>query len=307
MGFKAMNGKFAVSAFAALTALSTMAACGGDDKEETKEDAGTGGGDDAGAKPATYDMNMTLVGVLDLQPVSASHEVELLSAETGAKLSPERKTTTAQGAGTFSFKDLSRDEGVWIHVTGYGPAGGGMSTYDSLSLGAPDSGDKLIRISTAGTATIAESTAKFTADMAKIAIGGAVYKTDATGKRIGAIGCAQVFLDDTTTLPTATDDPYSIRYVAATGLPAPLGDTAPALNKTLSGTAGGKFFIGNVSKGKHTFKVSMDGGKTFIKEAEKEIYIPFTRAEATGETKAFLVLIGLDLPAGMDPTPAGCP
>jgi hypothetical protein len=305
MGFKAMNGKFAVSAFAALTALSTMAACGGDDGGGDKADGSTPGGNDGGTQEETYDMDLTLVGVLDLQPVSAVHTVELLSAETGAVLSPKRETKTAQGAGTFSFADVSRKEGVWIHVVGNGPAGGGMSTYDSLSLSAPDSGDKLIRISTAGTATIAESTGKFTADQGKIAVGGAVYKTEASGKRVGAIGCAQIFIDDTTTLPSASDDPYSTRYVAATGLPAPLGDTAPALNKTLSGTAGGKFLIGNVSKGKHTFKVSMDGGKTFL--VEKEIFIPFTRAEATGETKAFLVLIGLDLPAGMDPTPAGCP
>jgi hypothetical protein len=305
MGFKAMNGKLLVSAFAAFAAMSTMAACGGDSKDDEKNDSGTPpGGNDAGADE-TYDMDLTLVGVLDLQPVAASHKVELLSAETGAALSPKRETMTAQGAGTFKFDDVSRKEGVWIHVVGNGPAGGGMSTYDSLSLSAPDSGDKLIRISTAGTATIAESTGKFTADMGKIAVGGAVYKTEASGKRVGAIGCAQIFIDDQTTLPSASDDPYSTRYVAATGLPAPLGDTAPALNKTLSGTAGGKFLIGNVSKGKHTFKVSMDGGKTFL--VEKEIYIPFTRAEATGETKAFLVLIGLDLPAGMDPTPAGCP
>lgn len=307
MGFKAINVKFVVSAFAALTALSTVAACGGSDDKEEKDSGTEPTGDAGGEKPKTYDMDLTLVGVLDLQPVAAVHKVELLSAETGQPFSPKFETNTAQSAGTFSFKSVPREGGAWIHVIGNGPAGGGMSTYDSLSLSAPDSGDKLIRISTAGTAMLAEGTAKFTADMDKIAIGGAVYKTDATGKRIGAIGCAQVFLDDTTTLPSASDDPYSIRYVAATGLPAPLGDTAPALNKTLSGTTGGKFFIGNVSKGKHTFKVSMDGGKTFIEGATKEIFIPFSRAEATGETKAFLVLIGLDLPAGMDPTPAGCP
>jgi hypothetical protein len=211
---------------------------------------------------------------------------------------------TAEGAGTFSFKKVSRKPGVWIHVIGAGPASVKESTYDSLSLSAPDSGDTLIRISTVGTASIAETTGKFTADKEKIAIGGAVYQIDNTGKRIGSVGCAQIFLDDNTTPPAEGADPLATRYVASSGLPAPLGTTSPAINKTLAGAAGGKFFIGNVSKGKHTFKASLDGGKTFI--AEAEIFIPFTRNEATGEFKNFLTLIALDVP-GKDPTPAGCP
>lgn len=315
MSSKKLSGTFVLSAFVAMTALSAAVSCGGDGGDpETKPDggstsggtAGTTGGGTTGGGSGPYDMDLTLVGVLDLKPVAAVHKVELLSAVTGLPLDPKAETMTADGAGTFSFKKVARDPGVWIHVIGAGPKTTTTSTYDSLSLSAPDSGDKLIRISTVGTASIAEKSGKFTADQTKIAIGGAVYQVDGTGKRIGSVGCAQVFLDDSTTPAAEGADDFATRYVASTGLPAPLGTASPALNKTLAGAAGGKFFIGNVPKGKHTFKVSMDGGKTFIKEAEKEIYIPFTRDEAAGDFKGFLTLIGLDVP-GKDPTPAGCP
>jgi hypothetical protein len=58
-----------------------------------------------------------------------------------------------------------------------------------------------------------------------------------------------------------------------------------------------------VVKGKHTLKVSLDGGKSFI--AEKSIYVPIARAEASSEFKAIQYFVGIDI-KGLNPTPASC-
>jgi hypothetical protein len=164
---------------------------------------------------------------------------------------------------------------------------------ESIHMTPPDSGENVIRISQVGTASTAEMTGNFVGKQDQVAIGGAVYRVDAKGKRIGSIGCARVYVDDEQHPSTTTDQ----RYIAANGLPT----TIDKLDKTLSS---GKFYFGNITKGKHTFKVSVDEGKNFI--ATLEVFVPLTRDDATGDFKNVLVLMGIDVP-GADPTPAGCP
>lgn len=313
MVLKTMKSSVLVSAFVAASSLA-LVACGDDGEKKDPVDNPDAGNGMPSDEP--YDLvDYTVVGVLDLNPVSAVHKVELLDVETAKPFDPPLTAMTAAGTGKFTIRGVpGGGKGAWIHVIGAGPASVSTSTYDSLSYGPRTSGETLIRISTVGTAEFAERTAAFKAKPDQIAIGGAVYTTNSQGRRTGAIGCAQIFLDNTTTLPTADGDPMTddatdpnvIRYVGTSGLPLPLGvseGTTKRLDKTLKDQ--GKFFIGNVSKGKHTFRASMDGGKTFI--GEQELNIPFSRSEATGEFKGFLALFGIDVKTDTNPQPASCP
>lgn len=286
MTLKMMKKKMLTSAFVALSAVAM--ACGGDDGDEKT------GGDGGGDKKETYDIDLTLISVLGQSEADAivqSHKVELINAETGKPFDPPVETMTQEGSGKFSFKAVPRSPASWIHVIGNGKDP--MSTYDSLSYSAPDSGEKFLRISTVGTAGVAEGTGGFKADPTKIAIGGAVYSVDDTGKRVGAIGCAEVMIDDK---PSPAED-VDQRYVASTGLPT----TLDKLKQTLGGQ--GKFYFGNVTPGMHTFSVKV-GGK--VLDQKLSLNVPFARNGATGPFQNVLVLIGIDIP-GPNPTPAGCP
>jgi len=74
------------------------------------------------------------------------------------------------------------------------------------------------------------------------------------------------------------------------------------LEQTLAGS--GRFYFGNLAKGEHTLKVSMDGGSTFI--AQRSIFVGKARQDASSPFKALLYLVGLDV-KGPNPTPASCP
>jgi hypothetical protein len=315
MSFKTMNGTLVMSAFVAITALSAAVSCGGDDPED-KPDSGSGtmggtadgGGTMGGSSNPDCtdgyrnDKMLTLVNVLAQDPsgfIAASHEVQLLDLETGMPLNPPVTTTTKTGTGQFTFKKVPCDAKTWIHVKGVGPKTDSMSTYDSLSLNAPDSGEVIIRISSAGTSTSAEATGGFTGKDDQVAIGGAVYTVDDSGKRTGSIGCATVYIDDQPH-PALTNDQ---RYIAVTGLPTPLDKQSKTLRS-------GKFYFGNVTTGPHKLKVSIDGGATFLTllggSKELSFSMPFARKDASSDLKSVLVLLGMDVP-GANPTPASCP
>jgi hypothetical protein len=205
-------------------------------------------------------------------------------------------------SGKFTISGVPcSQKNAWIHVTGSGTTKD--DTYDSLSLSAPDSKDDLIRISLVGTVATAESTGGFKSDPTKVAIGGAVYRVDSTGKRVGTIGCAQIYMDGDAHPKEGVDQ----RYVQ--GVLPTTWETRQKTERT------GKFYFGNVDKGEHTFKVSVDGGKTFLKLRPTEggenidalpVKVPFVRNDAKGPYKSFLVLFGIDVP-GADPTPSDCP
>ncbi|HEX6243221.1 MAG TPA: hypothetical protein VFZ61_20045, partial [Polyangiales bacterium] len=128
----------------------------------------------------------------------------------------------------------------------------------------------------------------------KVALSGAVYAVNDAGRRVGIVGCAQVFIDDQPHPAVSFDQ----RYNASNGLP-----TRPErLDRTLAGS--GRFYFANLTKGEHTLKVSMDGGKSFI--LERKILVSKVRGEASSPFKSLLYLVGLDV-KGTNPTPAGCP
>ncbi|HEX6246197.1 MAG TPA: hypothetical protein VFZ61_34975, partial [Polyangiales bacterium] len=180
----------------------------------------------------------------------------------------------------------------WLHATGVGSASQQESTYDAMTLWAPSSGDTLLRNSAVGTATTPELTGGFVPRPDHTAVWGAVYRVDATGKRIGTVGCAQIFLDDLPS-PASTADQ---RYI--------LGVLPTTIDRQVRTERSGRWFFGNIKPGRHTFKVSVDNGQTFI--AEKTVYVPLARENALSEYKAIMVNMGIDVP-GPDPTPADCP
>jgi len=316
MSFKTMNGTLVMSAFVAMTALSAAVSCGGSDDGDdnnTPDGGGTTGGDTGGGgdggtsnKDCTDGYRnpkmLTLVNVLAQDPsgfIATSHEVQLLDLDTGKPFDPPITTTTKAGTGQFTFQKVPCDAKAWIHVKGVGPKADSGSTYDSLSLNAPDSGEVIIRISSVGTADSAAATGGFVGKPDEVAIGAAVYTVDSTGRRTGSIGCAQVYIDDQPHPALENDQ----RYIAVTGLPTPLAKQ----DKTLRS---GKFYFGNVKPGSHKLKVSMDGGATFLTllggSKELSFNLPYARKDATSELKNVLVLMGMDVP-GADPTPASCP
>lgn len=306
---KKMSGVFAMAAFVAMTTAAGVS-CGGDDNEgggDTDAGGGDAGGGNAGGggtcegtRPA---RNLTLIQVLGSTAndfVATPHKIEVIDGD-GKALNPPI-TAMSDTSGKFTISGVPCEQkNAWIHVTGSGTTKD--DTYDSLSLSAPDSQDNLIRISLVGTVATAESTGGFKSDPTKVAIGGAVYRVDDTGKRVGTIGCAQIYMDGDAHPKEGVDQ----RYVQGV-----LPTTWEMRQKT---ERTGKFYFGNVDKGEHTFKVSVDGGKTFLKLRPTEggdlidalpVKVPFVRNDASGPYKSFLVLFGIDVP-GADPTPADCP
>src|SRR5688572_24153178 len=253
---KKMSGAFSITAFVALTAVAGWS-CGEED-EGGEPDSGTPGGQqgggDGGAAGGTGctdvrpDRTLTLIQVLGADEsafISAPHKVQTLKPD-GTQFDPPN-TAMSNNTGKFTLKGLPCDQGGWIHVIGSGTTD--ADTYDSLSLSAPDSGDNLIRISTVGTVATAETTGGFKSDMSKVAIGGAVYSVDSTGKRRpGGIGCAKVYVDGEAHPLEGVDQ----RYVSGV-----LPTTWANLQET---QRSGKFYIGNISKGKHKFMVKIGDG-----------------------------------------------
>jgi hypothetical protein len=113
---------------------------------------------------------------------------------------------------------------------------------------------------------------------------------DDSGRRVGGVGCVQVFLDNEPHPARGADQ----RYVAGV-----LPTTVDKLDHT---QLSGKFYFGNLSIGHHVLKVSADGGRTIL--AKKRFFIPRARQDATSAYKDVFTTIGIDVPAA-DPTP-GC-
>jgi hypothetical protein len=281
-----------------ITALALATACGdGGETASSPEDAGPSAPreGEGGAPPATIDIEGCVVPVLAStcnEGLSVPHQVQLLNAKTGEPL-PGFKTTSASG-GKYAFKGVPGDLEVAVHAIGVGPVSEPGSTYDTISVYVPNTGDTLLRVSSVGTAGLAAASADFTPADDRTPLSGTVYQVDASGKRIGQIGCAKIFLDGEPHPAISADQ----RYNASTGIPTSLR----RLDKTLANS--GRFYFGNVQKGPHKLKVSLDEGKTFI--AEREVFVGKSRAEANSPFKAVLYLVGIDV-MGPNPTPANCP
>lgn len=296
-----VNGIFWLSTLLATSAL-WGSACGGDGDVEGglqgKPDASTGDvvGDDSGpAKSPSFELEGCVVSVLATDcggGLPVPHEVELLDAKTGVAL-PGFKTTSASG-GKYSFKNVPGDVAIAIHALGVGPTTESGSTYDTVSFYVPNTGDNLLRVSSVGTAGLTGMAAGFTPADDRAALSGAVYQVDDSGRRIGAIGCAKIYLDDQPHPAPGLDQ----RYNASNGIPTAL----TKLDQTLAGA--GRFYIGNLTKGEHKLRVSLDDGKTFI--AERSVFLAMSRQEAASPFKSILYLMGIDV-KGPNPTRADCP
>jgi hypothetical protein len=220
------------------------------------------------------------------------HEVELLDAKTGAAL-PGFKTTSTSG-GRYAFKNVPGDVEIALHATGVGPVTESGSTYDTISFFSPNTGDNLLRVSSVGTAGLTGMAAGFTPAEDRAALSGAVYQVNDSGRRVGAIGCAKIYLDDLPHPAPGLDQ----RYNASSGIPT----TLARLDNTLAGA--GRFYIGNLTKGEHKLRVSLDDGKTFI--AERSVFLGRSRQEAGSPFKSILYLVGIDI-KGPNPTRPDCP
>jgi len=290
----------------ALLVLGAMSiGCGDDDDNKGNLDGGTlldasmnGGGDGGTTPTGTVDYEGTLVGILAMNtsaPIAASHQVEVLNNDTGAPLNPPITTVSAPVTGKISLKLPAGKNMLLIK-------GVGTDTYDTVIVNADTkTNDPLIRISNSGTLALAEGSGGFVSKPDRTPVTGSVYHAPG-GVRMGTVGCAKIFLDGKTVNDTESDQ----RYNAASGLPGKFECTAADVMCTpvQQTGSGGRFYIANMTPGRHTIKASIDNGATAI--AEASFFIPFTRSQATSTTKSVLVQIGLDVDRPANPTPAGC-
>lgn len=280
----------------AIMLMGALAVGCGDDKDDKGDgdkngDAGTGGG---GVKEWTGTLVAITADNADA-PILTPHKVSLLNSDTGEPLDPPVETMTSSQNGQATLP-IDREKNIAIYIEGVGPAGGAMSSYDTVMLNInPDSGDQLLRISSAGTLQIAEGSGGFQAKPDRAAVTGAVYFSP--GKvRKGAIGCAKIYIDGH---ENPEDHDFDQRYMAASS---PLPALLSAQDQT---SRRGQFYIGNMTEGEHTIKVSLDDGETFI--VEQTFFVPFSREEAKSPTKSVLMQLGLDVDTATNPTPASCP
>jgi hypothetical protein len=260
------------------------------------DDSGDGGGDTNGdgGTDTGKSYTSTLVGITATNadaPILVSHRVELLDGEE-KPLNPALVSMTSSVDGKVTLTPTA--DAKSIYVTGVGPAGGMTSTYDTIVANHNwDSGESLLRISSAGTLSVAETTGGFTANPDRAAVSGAVYWTTDGKQRKGAVGCAKLFLDGA----SAPDEDAAQRYVAMSGLPGKLADQP----HTFPGR--GQFYIGNLKTGNHTIKATLEDGTVL---GEKSFYVGKTRAMAASPTKSILYQIAIDITAPTNPTPATC-
>jgi len=304
------NSKFALipSALMVLGALAVGCGDDDDDKGTATPDAGSvldaslgdggGGGTDAGGGGGTSPgaltpFSGTLVSILAVDtsaPIATPHVVEILNAATGKSYVPAITGMTTAVTGAFTINAPADPVMIWIKGTGTDAT----ATYDTvIANGTRLSGDKLLRISNAGTAMSANGTGGFVSNPDRAALTGSIYWSQG-GARKGTIGCAKVYLDGKTSNDTDQDQLYN----AASGLPT----TYAMQQQTLKS---GRFYVANATVGTHKLKVSLDDGKTFIGN-EVTVNVPFARKDASSATKALLVQVGIDIEGAANPTLASC-
>lgn len=271
----------------------------GTDSGTTPPPGADGGTSDAGSNPPSNSGVPTLVSILAGDPsgfIATPHTIYGLMASNGQPLSPPLQVTTSPNDGTFAIPPLPSIPALplTLHAVGQGSATNPSGTFDALKLDYDASKDALLRIQTVGTATIVQTTGGYTAKSDRAELMVSVFYSDATGKRVGTVGCAKAFLDGDANAAAEAD----LRYVAASRLPTTLAQLPWTLRSK------GALWFGNISKGAHTLRVSIDDGASFL--AEVPFYVPITRAEALGEVKAVHIELDVDVP-GPNPTPASCP
>ncbi len=298
MDLKKIKGRAVMSAFVALSCVALSAGgCGDEDKPDGDGKTDAGDGDPDGGGGGTYDASLTLVHILDVDatdPILISHKIVALDA-TGKPLDPPIEATSEKGTGKFTLKGLPNGTPVSIYAQGVGPVGEADSTYDTIVMNFNRlSGDKLLRISNAGTLASVPASAGFTVRDDRASAAGGIYWAP-KGARRGTVGCAKVCIDGKT-----PPEDLAPRYVAAN---ANLPTTPDKQSKT---SRAGRFYVGNLTEGAHKIGASLDDCKTTLGN-DVEFFVPFSRAEATSPVKAMLVQLFIDLDVAANPTPKDCP
>jgi hypothetical protein len=303
MSLKMMKKTLLVSAIVAMGSVAAIG-CGDSSSDGDKDsgstggdkDAGGGGGeDDAGAGPATQSRGGTLVAITAADtsaPLLGGSKITVVNALTGEPLTPALTATTSAKDGTWKIDNIPTGTPYAFHVEGTGDDKTG--TYDSIigPVKATTPDDPLTRISSASTAAVAGATGGFTANQEMSALSGGIYVVR-DGKRVGAIGCAKVYIDD----EPHPAEKYDQRYINDNSLPTTLDKQQATLPNR------GTFFFGNLATGMHKMKVTVDDGKTFF--GETEIFVKLARKDAVSNYKAVLYQVGIDILDG-DKTPASC-
>jgi hypothetical protein len=290
-----MNCSLLASAFVVMSAI----ACGDDPEPSGGKDAGDMNEpeDDAGTEPedlpATRTASGTLVAITATDtsaPIKIPHKIVVLDAETDEPLGPKFQTMTSASDGTWEIKDIPRGRPTSLHIQGTATDG----TYDSVltNVTVTTADDALTRISSASTASVAGILSGFTPAQDKSALTVGVYHVR-NKKRLKVIGCTQAWLDDDPSQPPKEGD---LRYVGAGGLPTPISV------QDRTEVSRGAMLFANIAKGKHTIKLSVDGGKTFF--GKTEFFINKARQDSTSEFKGILYQLGIELPEDM--TPPNC-
>lgn len=305
MSLKMMKNTLLVSALVAMGSIAAIG-CGddGDKGNETVDGGGAtpgggmmgGGGDGGGAESCAGKKRTwsgTLVPVLDQNtnnPIKTPHKIVALDNETGQPLEGGKYSAmTSASNGAWEIKDVPMDKPIAFHTAGQGDAMTGFYDAVTINVKCDTAPEPLSRISAAGTATLAEMAAGYTAKPEAAGLSVGVYHV-VNGQRLGTIGCVKAVLDDSEEATKAAD----LRYVPAGGI--------PSATATMSEKVRGAMLFGNIPKGKHKLKFTVDNGATYFGETEINIFR--SRSEAESQFKSILFFLGIEVPE--DKTPAGC-
>jgi hypothetical protein len=250
-------------------------------------------GNDGGASAPETPTLVSILAPDESGYIATAHTVHVLRAVDGMPFDPPIQLTTSPNNGQFLLPPATDGVPITLHVVGVGAANNVASTFDALKLNFDASSDPLLRVQSNGTAALGATVGAYTAwqDRAELMVSVSFVSG---GQRVGAVGCAKAFLDDDPSAAQAAD----LRYVGANRLPT----TLERQSATLRGE--GRFQFGNITKGAHTLRVSVDDGASFI--AEVPVYVPLTREEASSAYKSVHAELDIEVP-GPDPTPADCP
>ncbi len=249
----------------------------------------TAPGEDASV--ALVPLSATLINFVTDAPISASQQVSFLNNQTGEPLSPPIEIASEATTGKITAQVPPGAHIVWVKGTGDLVSG----TFDTALLNVSEANwTDTYGVFPNSIATVADLSGQYEARADRAGLTGAVYWTQ-NGKRAGTVGCAKLYLDGA----TAPDLDQSQRYNAAgTALPLPL-----ALQDQTART--GVFSFGNITKGTHTLRVSIDDGQTFL-GAPVTFYVPITNDEASSDLKRVAAQLAVDVEATENPTPADC-
>lgn len=251
---------------------------------------------DPGSDSDSTQLEVTLLSLLSQgasDPFTTPLEVLALDSTTGQPLEPPVRATSEAGTGRVVL-DIDPESNVpSLQVVGAGS--GEEDAHDSVHLNfVAEYEPGLLWVGQNGLADLPATTGEYQDRADRAPLMGAIYWHRKDGPREGTVGCAKVFLDGSS---SEMDDDSDQRYVAENGLP-----TSPSrLTQTLPT---GGFHFGNLTTGRHTLRVSVDGGQSFL--GAEEFVVSRARQDALGPSPNILYVLSIDLEAESDPTPEDC-